>query len=105
MEFEITVKELKEILDKKQEVYLIDVREKQEYEFSHIGGRLIPLAQLPGRIAELPKDKHLVVHCHHGMRSAQAVGYLRECGFEKIQNLQGGIDAWSVEIDDTILRY
>jgi adenylyltransferase/sulfurtransferase len=105
MEFEITVKELKGILDKKQGVYLVDVREKQEYEFSHIDGHLIPLSQLPARIEELPKDQHIVVHCHHGMRSAQAVNYLRDHGFAKVQNLHGGIDSWSLEIDDKILRY
>lgn len=84
---------------------LLDVRELEEYETARIEGAiLIPLSELPGRLAELPKSMPLVVMCHHGMRSAHAVGHLRQIGFDAI-NLTGGIDAWSREIDPAVPIY
>ena len=85
---------------------LLDVREPSEYAACRIeGAKLLPLAELPGRFGELPKDTPLIVHCHHGGRSAQAVRFLREAGFEDTKNLSGGIDAWSAEIDPDVPRY
>lgn len=84
---------------------LLDVRQPEEYETSRLPGAvLIPLAELPGRMSELPKDRPVVVLCHHGMRSAHAVSRLREAGFDAV-NLSGGIDAWSRDIDLTIPLY
>ena len=85
--------------------FLLDVRQPEEFATAKIeGGVLIPLNELPGRLAELPKDLPLVVMCHHGMRSAHAVHHLREAGFDA-HNLTGGIDAWSQEIDKNIPNY
>ena len=85
--------------------FLLDVRQPEEYATAKIeGALLIPLAELPGRLAELPKDLPLVVMCHHGMRSAHAVHHLREAGFDAL-NLSGGIDAWSREVNENVPVY
>jgi rhodanese-related sulfurtransferase len=85
--------------------FLLDVRQPEEYLAAKVEGAvLIPLAELPSRLGELPKDRPLVVMCHHGMRSAHAVHHLREAGFEAI-NLSGGIDAWSREVDESVPLY
>ena len=65
----------------------------------------IPMREIPGRFEELPKDKDIVVMCHHGMRSQQVAGFLVQRGFEKIFNLSGGIDAWSREVDPKVPLY
>jgi rhodanese-related sulfurtransferase len=65
----------------------------------------VPLAQLPATAATLPRDRMLVVLCHHGMRSAQATSWLRRQGFDKAVNLAGGIDAWAREIDPAVPTY
>lgn len=84
---------------------LLDVRQPEEYATARIEGAvLIPLNELPSRLAELPKDLPLVVMCHHGMRSAHAVHHLREAGFDA-HNLTGGIDAWSHDIDKKVPIY
>ena len=103
---EITVEELKRRRDAGAPLVLLDVREPQEYEIARIGGaRLIPLGELPDRLAELNEDAELVVHCHSGMRSARAVQFLRQHGFNKAVNLAGGIDAWSERIDPSVPQY
>jgi rhodanese-related sulfurtransferase len=85
--------------------FLLDVRQPEEYAAARIeGAALIPLAELPNRLGELPKDTLVVVMCHHGMRSAHAVHHLREAGYDAV-NLSGGIDAWSREIDPEIPLY
>jgi len=77
--------ELKERLDKKEDVFLLDVREPEEFEIAKISENLIPLSQLESRANELDRAKYTVVFCHHGIRSAQAVQYLMGLGFNKIQ--------------------
>lgn len=90
--------------DKKPHV-LLDVREPEEHELARLeGGVLIPLGELGARLSELPSDRPIVVMCHHGVRSAHAVHHLRAAGFDAL-NLSGGIDAWSLEIDNKIKRY
>lgn len=86
---------------------LVDVREEDEWAFNRIEGAVhIPLSTFAERgPAELPKDQPVVLYCHHGMRSAQAQGYLLANGFTDIINLEGGIDAWSREIDPAMPRY
>jgi adenylyltransferase/sulfurtransferase len=101
----VTVQELKSRLDAGDDVLVVDVREPHEYEIVNIGAELIPLGQLPHRVHELDSSRDIVVHCHHGGRSARAVQYLRELGFRKVWNLHGGIDAWAVEIDPSLQRY
>ncbi len=85
--------------------FLLDVREPEEYETARIEGAvLIPLGELPGRLADLPKDRPLVVMCHHGVRSAHAVHHLRAAGYDA-RNLSGGIAAWSRDIDHAVPNY
>ncbi|MGH8104528.1 MAG: molybdopterin-synthase adenylyltransferase MoeB [bacterium] len=104
-EHEITPEELKAKLER-NEVRLIDVREPIEYDIAHIeGAELIPLGQLPARVAELDSADELVFHCHTGSRSAQAVNYLKQLGFKKVKNLIGGIEAWSDKVDSTVPKY
>jgi rhodanese-related sulfurtransferase len=88
------------------DVVLLDVREDSELAICRIEGALhIPMGQIPERAESLPKDKQLVVFCHHGMRSLHVVQYLESCGFENAINLGGGIHAWAVEVDPTLARY
>jgi rhodanese-related sulfurtransferase len=85
---------------------IIDVREPWEFDQGHIeDALLIPLKSLPQRVAEVPRDRPVVINCHHGGRSMQAVNYLRQQGFGNVTNMEGGIDRWSLEIDPSIARY
>jgi len=102
----ISVRELKSRMDKKEDLVLLDVREPYEYEIARIeGSRLIPLGELETRMSELPRSGTLVCQCHSGMRSEHAARLLKEAGFENVYNLQGGIDAWSVEVDPAVPQY
>lgn len=86
-----TVNQLRDRAD----VLLIDVREQAEYNEGHIPGiTLIPMGEIPGRLAEIPKDKTVVVTCRSGNRSSQVASYLQQQGFTNIHDLQGGIVAW-----------
>ncbi|MBI3841134.1 MAG: ThiF family adenylyltransferase, partial [Thaumarchaeota archaeon] len=106
LDFDISPKELKAVVDQGRRVVLLDVREPFEYEVCHLGGAvLVPLMQLVKRKGELSPDKETVVYCHVGVRSTQAVGFLRREGFAKVRNLKGGIDAWSVQVDPKTPRY
>ncbi len=103
---EISVSDLQNKFQTGAPFTLLDVREPHEYEIAHIEhARLIPLGELPARLAELERDADLVVHCHSGVRSAYAVQLLRKEGFARAVNLAGGIDAWSVEVDPSVPRY
>jgi molybdopterin/thiamine biosynthesis adenylyltransferase/rhodanese-related sulfurtransferase len=104
-QWEITPEELKAKLDRKDDVFILDVREPHEVEISNIGGYLIPLGELPNRVNELDSSKEIVAYCHTGRRSQRAVDFLREAGFKKIKNLVGGIEAWSTRIDPSVPRY
>ncbi|HLY55949.1 MAG TPA: rhodanese-like domain-containing protein [Stellaceae bacterium] len=85
---------------------LVDVREPWEVELCRIEGALsIPLQTLPARLSELPTDRPVVVFCHHGGRSAQAVAWLRRQGLGRAINLDGGIDSWARAIDTTVGTY
>ena len=85
---------------------LLDVREPEEREIACIHPSLhIPLAEIPRRLAEIPRDKTVVVYCHHGSRSAMVAGFLEAMGFSRVANLEGGIDHWSRKVDPTIPRY
>jgi rhodanese-related sulfurtransferase len=85
---------------------LVDVREPWEFEYCRIDGSLsVPLAELPRRVAELPRDRPLVMVCHHGSRSWHAAAMLMRAGFEEVLNLRGGVAAWAAEIDPTMKTY
>src|SRR5215216_5358953 len=106
MGFTITVKELKDRMDKGDAPFLLDVREPHEYSLAKLPGSvLIPLGTLPTSLEELDRQKEIVAYCHHGMRSADAVGFLLQQGFTSVKNLVGGIDAWSVQVDPAVPRY
>jgi adenylyltransferase/sulfurtransferase len=105
-QWEITPRELKERLDRGEEVFVLDVREPQEWEIGHLPvAKLIPLGQLPSRMHELNSADFIVAHCKSGVRSAKAVQLLHNAGFRKIKNLKGGILAWSTEVDPSVPRY
>ncbi|HEY2567798.1 MAG TPA: molybdopterin-synthase adenylyltransferase MoeB [Candidatus Udaeobacter sp.] len=103
---EMSPHELKRWTEAGKTFDLIDVREPFEYEIARINGsKLIPLGEITERLDELERERPIVVHCHSGMRSAQAVRLLQQRGFTKVYNLEGGIDAWSDQIDPDIPRY
>jgi adenylyltransferase/sulfurtransferase len=98
-ELEISVIDLKARLDK-GDVWLLDVREPREYEITKIAGStLIPLGELPKRLDEIPKDRDIAIHCKSGVRSAKAVNLLKEKGFDRVQNVRGGILEWNARLD------
>ncbi len=97
---------LKARMDKPNPPILLDVRERWEYDRAKLpDATLIPLAQLEEKVDTLDPKAEYVVYCHHGGRSESAVQLLRSKGFEKVANLEGGIDAWSLEVDATVARY
>jgi len=105
---EITVGELKEKLDAGEEVAVLDVREPHEYEVANLeaqGAKLIPLGELPNRLSELNQNDKVAVYCKTGGRSAKAVKILQDAGFGNVYNVEGGITAWSEEIDPSVPRY
>ncbi len=105
-ENEISVSELNARIVGGDEPYILDVRQPHEYDICHLpSARLIPLNELSTRVHELDRDSEIVVHCRSGARSAKAVKFLREAGFQRVKNLKGGILAWSDEIDPSLPRY
>ena len=102
----ISPHELKQRMDAGERFELIDVREPFEYEIAQIdGAKLIPLGEIAERLDELEREQPIIVHCHSGMRSAQAVRLLQQRGFAKVYNLEGGIDAWSDQVDPNVPKY
>lgn len=87
---------------------LLDCREQKEHDFARIEGAvLLPMSELAERVGELEphRQRQIVVHCHHGGRSLRVTNWLRQQGFSKTQNMTGGIDAWSEQIDADVPRY
>lgn len=102
----INAVELKKMFDRKEDFVLIDVREPFEYDICHIDqARLIPVGELPARLSELDSADEIVLHCKSGSRSAKALRILQEAGFKKVVNLEGGITAWSDQVDPTVPKY
>ncbi len=104
---EISAKELDGWIKGQVDLQIIDVREPHEYDFANIpGAQLIPLGQIVNRICEIPKGRTTIVHCKGGVRSAKAIGYLQDAGFQgRLINLKGGITAWSNDVDPTVPKY
>ena len=103
---EITVQQLKEKLDNKEDIQVIDVREEYEYDIANIGAELIPLATVLENADKISKDKPVVIHCKSGMRSASAILNLESrFGFTNLYNLKGGILAYAREVDHTLSTY
>lgn len=107
MDYEISDTELKLLLDSGADLVLLDVREPWEYEAAQIAGsKHIPMGDIPARFnQELDPDSHIVVVCHHGVRSMNVTAWLRNQGFETVQSLRGGIDRWSREVDPSVPLY
>ena len=105
-EWEITPRALEQKLRAGEDLVILDVRNPEEAQISRIEGSiLIPLGELPERVAELSTADQMVVHCRMGGRSAKAVEFLRSVGFRKVKNLVGGINAWAEEVDTTMAKY
>jgi adenylyltransferase/sulfurtransferase len=102
---QLTVKELKRRIDAGEEVYILDVREPWEQKIAQIGGKLIPQNEVPQRLAEIDREREIIVHCHHGVRSQRIAEFLKQAGYPRVFNLAGGIHAWSEEIDPKVLKY
>ncbi|MBI2821805.1 MAG: ThiF family adenylyltransferase, partial [Acidobacteria bacterium] len=103
---EITAVELRQRLDRGERIFILDVREPQEYEICRLeDSHLIPLGEIPRRVHELNSADEIVVHCKLGARSARAIEFLRQAGFRKLKNLKGGIDAWAQTVDPSMPRY
>jgi sulfur-carrier protein adenylyltransferase/sulfurtransferase len=103
---EMSPHELKRRMDAGEPFELIDVREPFEFEIAQIdGAKLIPLGEIADRLGELDREQPIIIHCHSGMRSAQAVRLLQQHGFAKVYNLEGGIDAWSDQVDSNVPKY
>lgn len=103
-QWDIAVEDLAKLREDAVDFVLIDVREPHEHERCNLGGTLIPLKALAGRLDELDRFGHLVVHCKSGGRSAQAVKLLRGAGFENAWNVNGGLLAWVERIDPSLPR-
>jgi adenylyltransferase/sulfurtransferase len=102
---DMTPEELKQRLDAGDDLFVLDVREPNEYQICNLGGHLIPLNDLPKRVSELDSSREIVVHCKMGGRSAKAVDFLRQSGFGKVHNLAGGIQAWAERVDPKMPKY
>jgi sulfur-carrier protein adenylyltransferase/sulfurtransferase len=104
---EVTVQQMKRALDAPQlGIQVIDVREPSEYQIARIEGvPLFPLSTLPQRFTELDPAAHYYIHCHAGVRSLQALRFLRQHGFKHLKSVKGGLNAWSDEIDCTVPKY
>ncbi len=105
MNIEISVEQAKQVIDQENGC-LLDVREPDEWEICEIKGAVrIPMGSVADRINELPKERPLIVQCHHGMRSLRVVNYLRSMGFENASSMKGGIAAWADSFDPLMARY
>jgi rhodanese-related sulfurtransferase len=104
--FDMDVRELERRRRGSETITVFDVREPWEVDLCRIeGSRALPLDTIPQHLDELPRDGLLVMVCHHGVRSARAVAWLRARGFDNAVNLAGGIDAWAREIEPSMRTY
>ena len=106
LEYEISPADTAALL-RENKTRLIDVRETWEHSTAHIeNSTLMPMGDVPARAhLELDPEEHITVLCHHGQRSLNVTAWLRNQGFENVQSLRGGIDAWSAEVDPNVPRY
>lgn len=103
---EINVTDLKKLIDEKADIQLIDVRETWENEMANIGGELIPMGEVVENVDKISKDKQVIVYCRSGRRSANVIVMLEQMHqFDNLYNLEGGILAWSDEIDPDVPKY
>jgi rhodanese-related sulfurtransferase len=106
MDYEISPLELKQRQERNEELTVLDVREPWERQTAAITpSQHIPMAAIPSRVQELDPEQHIVVYCHHGVRSLSVTDWLRKQGYDKAQSMSGGIDQWSLQIDPKVPRY
>ncbi len=102
----LTPAQIRDALASRSDVVLVDVREPAEHAIARIdGATLIPLRTLPQELHALPREKEIILLCHHGMRSEMAGDFLLAQGFPRVSHMVGGIDRWSDEIDPAVARY
>jgi rhodanese-related sulfurtransferase len=102
----ISVHELADMRSAGKKHTVLDVREARELDVCRLEGAVhIPMAEIPAQTDSLPTDQMLVVLCHHGARSQMVVDFLRSAGFDNAVNLDGGIDAWACDVDQSMPRY
>ena len=104
-DWDISVEDLKALLDEGADFFLLDVREPSEVAAASLGGVNIPLAKVAASLDEIPKGTKVVVHCKSGGRSAKATIALRELGYDDAWNVQGGTIAWTARIDPSLPKY
>jgi rhodanese-related sulfurtransferase len=107
-ELEVHPADVKQWLESRQDMLILDVRRPNEWDTCHLdGATLIPIDQLEARVGELAawRGRRIIVHCHHGVRSLRATQLLRNLGFQSVYSMAGGIDAWSVMVDPAVRRY
>jgi len=102
---EISVQDLQALREANADIFILDVRNQDEYDLCNMGGHLIPFNELPQRLDELNRNQHIIIHCHAGGRSRRATELLLKEGFKQVSNLRGGITAWANEIDPSIAKY
>ena len=107
MDYEIDPESVQRMSKGGERFTLLDVREPWEFDAARIeGAKLMPMGNVPGRAnQELDPEDHIVVYCHHGVRSMNVTAWLRQQGFEKAQSMAGGIDAWSRKVDAKVQVY
>lgn len=111
LDFEISASDAAQLFkaareSNRSDFVLLDVREHVEYQTASVEGSLsIPMGEIPSRLQELDPDAHIVAMCHSGIRSMNVTVWLRDQGFDRVQSLRGGIDAWSRTVDETVPRY
>ncbi len=99
-------RELDDEMKQGKRIVLLDVREPYEYDIVHLeNSKLIPLGELSNRVSELNSADDIVAYCHSGARSAMATDFLRSMGYKKVRNLEGGVEAWAVQVDPSLPRY
>ena len=102
----ITVQQLKEMMDNKEDFHLIDVREQHEYDLVNLNAELIPVSLVPGKLDMFERDGKIIVHCRSGARSANVISQIQQLrGVDNLYNLNGGILAWAKEIDTSFPTY
>lgn len=115
-DWEVTPAQTRERMASEPALLLLDCRRPEEFQVARIGGAvLVPMAEIEqradelvadsGPAAELGKDRPIIVHCHHGMRSLRVTATLRGLGFTNVKSMAGGIDQWSVAVDQGVPRY
>ena len=107
-ELSVTVEQANERIRSQEQLLLLDCRNPDEYALVHLpDSLLIPMDELPQRINEIEehRDQAILVYCHMGVRSEMVARWLRDQGFSKAQTMTGGIEAWAVQIDNSLARY